>query len=143
MAQSRLEKIGTVYSRVSSLLRGGAMKSEDAPLWLAVYEAFPPKYEPRFDRQLPSKPITPIFYKEDLVRARFHKDQGFIPATNLGRENIKTASQNFLSMYKMIQKEEGLSMDAAYERAMHQYKAEVEARIEFSKTRNESSNNRA
>lgn len=55
--------------RITSLLRGGALKQEEAPLWLAVYEAFPPKYEPRFDRQLPSKPVTAIFYKEDLVRA--------------------------------------------------------------------------
>ncbi|EFN82820.1 28S ribosomal protein S23, mitochondrial [Harpegnathos saltator] len=104
MAQSRLEKIGTVYSRVNSLLRSGAMKQEDKPLWMIVYEAFPPKYEPRFDRQLPSKPVRTIFYEEDLVRARFHKDQSFLPATNLEKENIKTAFQNFFSIYKAIQK---------------------------------------
>lgn len=55
--------------RIKSLLRGGAMKEEDTPLWLAVYKAFPPKYEPRYDRQLPSKPVRSIFYEEDLVRA--------------------------------------------------------------------------
>lgn len=55
--------------RINSLLRGEAIKQEDMPLWCAVYEAFPPKYEPRFDRQLPSKPVRPIFYEEDLVRA--------------------------------------------------------------------------
>lgn len=54
--------------RVISLLKGKAMKEEDKPIWLAVYEAFPPKYEPRYDRQLPRKEIRPIFYEEDLIR---------------------------------------------------------------------------
>jgi len=31
MAQTRLEKIGTVYSRVSGLLKTGAMKKENRP----------------------------------------------------------------------------------------------------------------
>lgn len=44
------------------------MKEEDKPMWLVIYEAFPPKYEPKFDRRLPSKPIKPIFYKEDILR---------------------------------------------------------------------------
>ncbi|XP_032668873.1 probable 28S ribosomal protein S23, mitochondrial [Odontomachus brunneus] len=125
MAQSRLEKIGTIYSRINSLLRGGAIKQEDTPLWLAVYEAFPPKYEPRFDRQLPSKPIRAIFYEEDLVRAKFHKDQSFLPSTNLKSEDIKTTTQYFLSMYKTIQKEGGLSADNAYERALLRYRSEI------------------
>lgn len=55
--------------RVISLLKGKAMKEEDKPIWLAVYEAFPPKYEPRYDRKLPKKEIRPIFYEEDLIRA--------------------------------------------------------------------------
>ena len=51
------------------------------PIWFEVYEAFPPKYEPRFDRhQLPygeggnveaMGPPRKIFYKEDLIRAQF------------------------------------------------------------------------
>jgi len=55
--------------RIASLLKGKAIREEDAPLWLTVYEAFPPKYEPRYDRQLPKKPVRPIFYEEDLIRA--------------------------------------------------------------------------
>lgn len=54
--------------RVISLLKGKAMKEEDKPLWLVIYAAFPPKYEPKYDRRLPKKPIRPIFYKEDLIR---------------------------------------------------------------------------
>ncbi|XP_018357843.1 PREDICTED: 28S ribosomal protein S23, mitochondrial [Trachymyrmex cornetzi] len=139
MAQSRLEKIGSIYTRIASLLKGKGIKEEDAPLWLVVYEAFPPKYEPKFDRRLPKKPVTPIFYEEDLIRSRFHKDQKFIPATNLANENVKSATQNFLSMYQKINKEE-LSEDKAYERAMKQYVSEMEIKIE-SRKENESSSN--
>ena len=83
MAQTRLEKVGTIYSRMSGLLKSGAMKPEHKPIWFEVYEAFPPKYEPRFDRQqLPygeggnveaMGPPRKIFYKEDLIRAQFYK----------------------------------------------------------------------
>ncbi|XP_072749408.1 small ribosomal subunit protein mS23 [Anoplolepis gracilipes] len=132
MAQSRLEKIGTIYTRVTSLLKGKAMKEEDKPLWLAVYEAFPPKYEPKYDRRLPKKEIRPIFYQEDSIRVRFHKDQSFIPATNLANESIKSATQKFLSIYKTIEEEctqEELSQDSIYEKAMKQYVLEVETRM--------------
>ncbi|XP_011170268.1 probable 28S ribosomal protein S23, mitochondrial isoform X1 [Solenopsis invicta] len=138
MAQSRLEKIGTIYTRITSLLKGKAIKEEDTPLWVALYEAFPPKYEPRYDRRLPKKPVRSIFYEEDLVRARFHKNQSFIPATNLANENVKSATQNFLSMYKTIKQEKGLSDDSAYEQATKQYVSEIEARTE-SRKENESS----
>ncbi|KAG8041212.1 hypothetical protein G9C98_002200 [Cotesia typhae] len=50
MAQSRLERIGTIFTRVQSLLKSGAVKWEDKPIWYDVYEAFPPKNEPRYDR---------------------------------------------------------------------------------------------
>ncbi|XP_024881441.1 28S ribosomal protein S23, mitochondrial isoform X2 [Temnothorax curvispinosus] len=129
MAQSRLEKIGTIYTRIASLLKGKGLTEEDKPLWVAVYEAFPPKYEPRYDRRLPKKPVRPIFYEEDLIRARFHRDQSFIPATNLANKNVKSATQNFLSMYETIKKE-GLSEDSAYERAMKQYTSERQMRME-------------
>lgn len=139
MAQSRLEKIGTVYTRTISLLKGKAMKEEDKPLWLAVYEAFPPKYEPRYDRKLPKKPIRPIFYEEDLIRVRFHKDQNFIPATNLANESVKSATQNFLSIYKTIKEQEELSENNVYEKAMQQYTFEIETR-KLRKAETESSN---
>ncbi|XP_011697083.1 PREDICTED: 28S ribosomal protein S23, mitochondrial [Wasmannia auropunctata] len=132
MAQSRLEKIGTIYTRFSALLKGKAIKEEDMPVWLTVYEAFPPKYEPRYDRRLPKKPVRPIFYNEDLIRARFHKDQSFLPATNLANENAKSATQNFLSMYETLRKD-GLSEDSAYERAMNRYISQTEVRTESRK----------
>ena len=45
------------------------MKEEDVPLWYSVYKAFPPKYEPRFDRPGSQAPIKDIYYTEDIIRA--------------------------------------------------------------------------
>lgn len=45
------------------------MTEEDKPIWYAIYEAFPPKVEPRYDRRVTKLPIKNIFYKEDIVRA--------------------------------------------------------------------------
>ena len=64
MAQSRLEKVGTIYSRVSGLLKSGAIKGEHRPLWCQIYEAFPPKYEPRWDRQPECDTVRKILYQE-------------------------------------------------------------------------------
>lgn len=82
MAGSRLERIGTIYSRyfrfniisfiflrASGLIRSGALKWEDRPLWYDIYEAFPPKEEPRFDRPVPNIKLKHIFYEEDKIRA--------------------------------------------------------------------------
>lgn len=55
--------------RVTSLIKGGAMKSDDKPLWYVIYEAFPPKQEPRYDRPAPNIDIKDIFYTEDVLRA--------------------------------------------------------------------------
>ena len=34
-----------------------------------VYKAFPPKIEPKFERDLPNQDVKTIIYPEDLVRA--------------------------------------------------------------------------
>ena len=103
MAQTRLEKIGTIYSRLFGLYKSGAAKYENRPIWFDVYESFPPKYEPRWDRhQLPYGeggnihklgPPQKIMYKEDIIRAKFFKvfggdDQDFLPGevANTGRK---------------------------------------------------------
>lgn len=55
--------------RVKGLLRSGAMKPEDKPIWYEVYEAFPPKVEPQFNRKAPDINIRQILYPEDIIRA--------------------------------------------------------------------------
>ncbi len=77
MSQSRVEKVGTVYSRAKALYAAGVIKKDAKPMWMDVYEAHPPKYEPRWDR-LPTKTskIPDIWYAEDAARAEFHRRFG-------------------------------------------------------------------
>lgn len=116
MASSRLERIGTVFSRVTSLIRTGVLKKQNVPVWYWVYKAFPPQDEPRFDRPVSEKPIKPIFYEEDIIRAKFHKDVVLLPKINFNsKEN--TYTQIFLKTYAMYQKD-GHNETDAYEKAM-------------------------
>ena len=101
MAQSRFEKIGTIYSRVMGLYKSGAIKSEQVPLWVPIYEAFPPKYEPRYDRIADDKPVIKILYPEDKVRAKFYKTFGDWEVVNL-LDNKKPTSQLFVDKYMEI-----------------------------------------
>ncbi|KAK2578567.1 hypothetical protein KPH14_012213 [Odynerus spinipes] len=121
MAQARLEKFGTIYTRVSSLLRAGAMNDADKPLWYVVYEAFPPKYEPRYDRVVPKIQIKGIYYEEDIIRARFHKDCTKLGVTDLLKhKNYQSQTQKFLDEYNDLRKV-NLSKDVAYEQTLEKY----------------------
>ena len=126
MAQTRLEKIGTIYSRLLGLYKSGASKFENRPIWFDVYEAFPPKYEPRWDRHQLSygtggnvakmSPPRNILYKEDIIRAQFFKvfggdDQELLPGEtlhktkklkhtyNLFDNNSDNIAQTFVNKY--------------------------------------------
>ena len=100
MAQSRLEKIGTIYSRLRGLQKSGAVSHDKRPLWFDVYEAFPPKYEPRWDRHLlkygkgcdvaSMGPPRKILYQEDEVRAKFYK---VFYGEDVAKENLNTAER--------------------------------------------------
>ncbi|CAH2037259.1 unnamed protein product, partial [Iphiclides podalirius] len=99
MATSRLERIGTIFSRVEGLLTRGAMKPDDRPLWFDVYKAFPPIEEPKFARPKPeAKPIREILYKEDIVRAKFHvagHGIGINMLSQVGETQIKRLIQQY------------------------------------------------
>ncbi|KAG5680438.1 hypothetical protein PVAND_009946 [Polypedilum vanderplanki] len=69
MAFSRLEKIGNIYTRVTGLLRAGAMKWEDRPLFYDIYTAFPPIKENVYMEEAPKIKVREIFYAEDQERA--------------------------------------------------------------------------
>lgn len=118
MAQSRLEKFGNIYTRITALLRSGVIQDIDKPIWYEIYTAFPPKYEPQQDRVIPKLPMRKILYKEDIIRARFHKDCKRLEAMNLSVEkNRLSQTQIFLDLYYNSQKS-GLSEDEAYEDAL-------------------------
>ena len=120
MAHSRLERVGTIFSRITSLIKGGSMKEQNVPLWYEIYKAFPPKYEPRYDRPASDKPIKDIFYEEDIGRAKFHKDVEFLPKVDLNSKK-NSHCETFLKMYAMYQKDDLQETDA-YKKAMAEYR---------------------
>ncbi|CAK9796759.1 Probable 28S ribosomal protein S23, mitochondrial [Anthophora quadrimaculata] len=115
MANSRTERIGTVFSRVTALVKGGALQKENLPVWYNVYKTFPPKYEPSFDRPLSKKHIQQIFYTEDYLRAQFYKDVS-IQAINLKSKSV-TPTQIFINIYENLLKDD-LNEDEAYNKAL-------------------------
>ncbi|CAB0039916.1 unnamed protein product [Trichogramma brassicae] len=119
MAQSRLEKIGTIYSRVTALLKTGAMKEENKPLWYEIYKAFPPKYEPRFDRPAPDTPVRKIFYPEDVVRARFHREHRALAAVNMIDPNVSSRMEQFLNIYNQLKEVHYIYTNNAFDYIIH------------------------
>ncbi|PBC25997.1 28S ribosomal protein S23 [Apis cerana cerana] len=69
MAQSRTEKIGTIFTRITALVRSDVLDPSNLPLWYNIYKSFPPKDEPIFARKPSQKKIQDIFYAEDIIRA--------------------------------------------------------------------------
>ena len=51
------------------MLRSGALKQSEKPLWYDIYAAFPPKDVPTYERPKPEATIRQIFYPEDIIRA--------------------------------------------------------------------------
>ncbi|XP_065570756.1 small ribosomal subunit protein mS23-like isoform X2 [Artemia franciscana] len=74
------------------------MKPSDKPVWYDVYAAFPPKYEPRFNREPHSSECKRLLFKEDIVRAKFYKTFGS-PGTINMFDRKPTVSQLFLDKY--------------------------------------------
>jgi len=108
MAGSRLDKIGTIFSRTTGLLKSGAMKYPYRPVWYDVYRVFPPKFEPHIDREpsISVEQVPNILYKEDKVRARFFKKFGLNPdgkARRLGDAAYEDPSSTFVEKYNQVQ----------------------------------------
>uniref|UniRef100_A0A034WQZ9 Small ribosomal subunit protein mS23 n=2 Tax=Endopterygota TaxID=33392 RepID=A0A034WQZ9_BACDO len=118
MAQSRLEKIGTIFTRVNGLIKAGAMKYEDRPIWFDLYTAFPPKLEPRFDRPASDTKIKNIFYAEDVTRAKFHKRTKQNETINFLDTRRKTQTQNFIQIYENLKTQNPLDDEKLFETAV-------------------------
>ncbi|XP_037960128.1 probable 28S ribosomal protein S23, mitochondrial [Teleopsis dalmanni] len=116
MAQSRLEKVGTIFTRVQGLLRAGAMKPMDKPLWYDVYETFPPKLEPRFDRPAPDMKIRDIFYEEDIVRAKYHKSVKQVEMVGLNNKK-ESSTQQFIQIYNDLKAQGALDEEQIFNTA--------------------------
>lgn len=105
--------------RTSGLLRSGALKAEDKPIWFDVYAAFPPLAEPRFDRPAPNVAVREIFYAEDAARARYHRHASKqLGAMNLSDTKYQTQTQQFLATYAHIQAQGAISDEAIFDAAV-------------------------
>ena len=124
MAQSRFEKIGTIYSRITGLYKSGAIKSEQIPLWVPIYEAFPPKYEPRWDRVAEEKTIVKILYPEDKVRAKFYKTYGAWEVVNLFDTAKKPTSQLFVDKFMSLSQSGSFSEKELWDRTVSELENE-------------------
>ncbi|XP_067222548.1 28S ribosomal protein S23, mitochondrial isoform X1 [Chanodichthys erythropterus] len=110
MAGSRIEKFGTVFTRVRDLMRAGVIKQEEKPIWFDVYAAFPPKREPLYEK--PARPlkkraadtVPEILYKEDEIRAKFFEVYGSGPrAFELLKPNFVSPCQKFVMKYSELE----------------------------------------
>lgn len=106
MAQSRLHGVSTIYNRLEGLLKVGAIPQSDAPIWLAVYARFPPKRPPDQERPLVQKPLRPILYPEDNIRAQFFKMYQSSEMTNLANAESFAGgwSDVFLQSYEAFER---------------------------------------
>ncbi|XP_043820718.1 28S ribosomal protein S23, mitochondrial [Dromiciops gliroides] len=108
MAGSRLETIGTIFTRTRDLMRAGVMKEK--PVWYDVYEAFPPLKEPVFRRPRQRYGKARIWYQrscnqEDRIRAKYYSVYGSGPKTfDLFNPNFKSSCQRFVEKYLELQK---------------------------------------
>ncbi|XP_063002503.1 small ribosomal subunit protein mS23 [Elgaria multicarinata webbii] len=121
MAGSRLEKLGTVFSRTQDLLRSGVMSEAKKPIWYDVYAAFPPLREPLYREPRPlygkaSSTVPTILYQEDEIRAKFYEAYGNGPrAFELSRLNFKSTCQRFVEKYHELQKQGEMDDDRLFE----------------------------
>ncbi|XP_008056246.1 28S ribosomal protein S23, mitochondrial isoform X2 [Carlito syrichta] len=108
MAGSRLETVGSIFSRTRDLIRAGVLKEK--PLWYDIYIAFPPLREPVFRRPRlrygkAKSPIQDIWYHEDRIRAKFYSAYGSgQKAFDLFNPNFKSVCQRFVEKYIELQK---------------------------------------
>ncbi|XP_045693426.1 28S ribosomal protein S23, mitochondrial [Phyllostomus hastatus] len=108
MAGSRLETVGSIFSRTRDLMRAGVLKEK--PLWFDIYKAFPPLREPVFRRPRlrygkAKASIQDIFYHEDVIRAKFYSAYGSgQKAFDLFNPNFKSTCQRFVEKYMELQK---------------------------------------
>ncbi|XP_049628667.1 28S ribosomal protein S23, mitochondrial [Suncus etruscus] len=108
MVGSRLETVGSIFSRTRDLIRAGVLKEK--PLWFDIYEAFPPLRDPVFRRPTlrygkAKAQVAEIFYQEDQIRAKFYSTYGSShKALDMFNPNFKSSCQRFVEKYTELQK---------------------------------------
>jgi len=111
MAGSRIEKLGTVFTRVQGLLKTGAMKESDKPVWYEVYAAFPPRIDPKYDRFVEQRDPINILYPEDKIRAKFYNTFVSPDVIDMHKKDSKSTCQRFVEKYMELDKSSTSSVD--------------------------------
>lgn len=93
------------------------MKYEERPLWYDVYAAFPPHLQPRFDRPAPNVEVRQIFYEEDRIRAKYHKNNTHVGSVDLSDRKQPTQTQQFIESFNRIKAQGALDDNHIYEAA--------------------------
>ncbi|XP_077467247.1 small ribosomal subunit protein mS23 [Stigmatopora argus] len=122
MAGSRLERVGTVFTRVRDLMRSGVITETEKPIWYDVYEAFPPKRQPLYikphTRPSVKKPdlVPEMFYVEDKVRAKFYVEYGMGPRPfDLSKSNFVSTCQRFVDKYAELKSQSEMENSVLFE----------------------------
>jgi len=113
MAGSRKEAAGTIITRINGLLRAGALKKEDRPIWYDVVSAKPPRPTP------PQKEIPKIVYPEDYVRVNFYNKFADPGAATLAEDGNKTIPQNFVSRFMELHSSGNLKPDEIFDETVN------------------------
>ncbi|XP_033118927.1 28S ribosomal protein S23, mitochondrial-like [Anneissia japonica] len=103
---SRLERVGTIFTRTQNLIRSGVIKDADKPLWYEVMAAFPPMEEPKYERKISDDWPREILYKEDKVRAYFYKTFRNRQTIDLSKPDAfkHTTCYKFITKYQELDK---------------------------------------
>lgn len=121
MAGSRLEKFGTVFTRVRDLMRSGVIQPLNTPTWYEVFKAFPPKKDPLYVKPhygLYKKDyfVADIFYNEDIIRAKFYEVYGNGPRViELSKSNEISTCQRFVETYTRLESDGELDESSLFE----------------------------
>jgi len=118
MAGSRREKLGSVFSRLTGLLKSGALKEEDRPIWYDVVKAFPPKHIQ------PQKQVQAILYPEDFIRVHFYRTFIESSAAVLTNEKIRSVPQRFVDKYLELQSEKAVPVEQLFDETVRILKEE-------------------
>uniref|UniRef100_A0A0B7BUG6 Small ribosomal subunit protein mS23 n=1 Tax=Arion vulgaris TaxID=1028688 RepID=A0A0B7BUG6_9EUPU len=118
MAGSRREKLGSVFTRLTGLLRSGALKEEDRPIWYDVVKAFPPKPIPSVEH------VPNILYPEDFIRVHYYKTFHEPVLTVLSNEKIKSVPQRFVDKYLELQSQKTVPTEQIFDETINILKRE-------------------
>ena len=86
-------------------------------------QAFPPKYEPRWDRAAEERALVKIIYPEDKVRAKFYRQFGDWELVNLFSEE-KPTSQLFVDKYLALAKTGTFEEEELWDRTVSELESE-------------------